>query len=288
MCNRGGFHDGCMASARHGLPWVLLGRKGDFENDIWELYNLDTDFSQANNLAATMPEKLEELKLIFDREAKKNQVYPLDDRFAERGVVADRPSVTSGRSVFVYFPGAIRIPEGSAPNVKAKSHSITAELQVPSGRVEGVIVAQGGKSSAGYSLFVKDGQVIYENNFFGKEVDRIQSGVPLPAGKVTVVFEYTHESTEYGGGGTGQLFVNGERVGEARFGHVPPTRYSATETFDIGMDLGDALSELYEAPFRFTGTIESVTIQMKPQPAPSVETQRKTLERSHAVAKSIE
>jgi arylsulfatase A-like enzyme len=288
MGNRGVFHEGWMASARHGVPWVLLGKKGDFENDIWELYNLEEDFSQAENLAAAMPDKLKDLQLVFDAEAEKNQVFPLDDRFAERANVPDRPSVTSGRQEFVYYPGTVRIPEGSAPNLKARSHRIVAELQLPSGGVEGVIVAQGGRSSAGYSLFVQAGHVIYENNFFGREIDRIESGGPLPAGRVTVVFEYTHESTEYGGGGTGRLFVNGEKAGEKKFTHVVPARFSATETFDIGMDLGDAVSDLYEGPFAFSGAINSVTISLERHDTLSEEVTRKTQEHRHAVAKAIE
>ncbi len=288
MGNRGIFHDGWMASARHEIPWVLLGRTGDFENDIWELYNLEGDFSQARNLAPTMPEKLKELQLVFDAEAAKNQVLPLDDRFAERAVVPDRPSVTSGRKEFVFYPGTVRIPEGSAPNVKAKSHRIVAKLEVPQDGVEGVIVAQGGRSSAGYSLFVQEGHVIYENNFFGRQVDRIKWDKPLPAGRVTVTFEYSCESKQYGGGGTGRLFVNGDKAGQAKFEHVVPARYSATETFDIGMDLGDPVSELYEAPFPFNGTIENVTISIESQAALTEETARKLKERSHAVARAIE
>src|SRR5207249_6551320 len=115
-----------------------------------------------------------------------------------------------------------------------------AEFEVKSDNPQGVIVAAGG--SCGYSMFVKDGYLMFENNFFGKERDLIKSSKSLSKGKVTAVFEYTHETKEYGGGGAGRLTVNGELVGEAKFAHVPPARYSATESFDIGMDLGEAAS----------------------------------------------
>jgi len=287
MGNRGIYKDGWIAVARHGLPWVLIGKKGDFENDTWELYNLDRDFSEAEDLAATNPEKLKELQAAFDVEARKNNVYPLDDRFAERAVVADRPTVSPGRTSFTFYSGTVRIPEGSAPNLKAKSHRITAEIELPSKGAQGVIVAEGG-NSAGFTLFIKDGVLVYENNFFDKERDVITSAQPLPKGNATVGFEYTHESTEYGGGGTGRLFIDGKQVGEARFAHVPPGAYSATETFDIGMDLGSAVSKQYQGPFEFTGTINHVKIDLLPQIPPSTEAQQKLKERMHAIAGSIE
>ena len=259
--NRALYRDGWIASARHGVPWVLLGRKGDFENDSWELYNLARDFSQADNVAAQNPDKLKELLNEFDVEARKYHVYPLDDRFVERGVVPDRPSVTRGRTSFTYYPGTVRIPEGSAPNVKARSHRITAEFDSPDGAAEGVLACAGG--GAGYSFFVKDGRLMYENNFFGKERDLIRSSKALPKGRVTAVFDYTQEGKEHGGGGTGRLFLNGEKVGEGKFAHVPPVRYSATETFDVGEDRGEPASTQYQGPYRFTGQIEKITIELK-------------------------
>jgi arylsulfatase A-like enzyme len=287
MGNRGVYQDGWIAVARHGLPWVLLGKKGDFENDKWELYNLDKDFSEADDLASTNPEKLKELQAVFDVEAKKYNVFPLDDRFAERAVVADRPTVSPGRTSFMFYSGTVRIPEGAAPNLKAKSHRITAQIEVPAKGVEGVIVAEGG-NSAGYTLFVKDGHVVYENNFFDKERDDITSSEPLPKGKVTVGFEYTQESKEYGGGGTGKLFINGKQVGESKFAHVPPGAYSATETFDVGKDLGSDVSKQYQGPFAFTGTIDEVKIDLLPTTPASAESQQKLKERTAAIAAAIE
>jgi arylsulfatase len=159
------------------------------------------------------------------------------------------------------------VPEGTAPNVKAKSHRITAELEIPSGSANGVIVAAGG--SGGYTLFVKNGQLMYENNFFGRERDLIRANGKLPTGNTTIVFEYTHEATTYGGGGTGRLFVNGSKVGEGKFAHVVPVRYSATETLDLGIDLGEPVSTQYQGPFPFTGKLKRVKFEVLP-------TQRRT------------
>lgn len=258
--NRAIYHDGWIASARHGVPWVLRGRDGNFDADHWELYDLSKDFSQANDLAATEPVKLAELLEIFRQEAEANFVFPLDDRFSERGHMPDRPSVTRGRSRFKYYGGTTRISEGTAPDVKARSHSITAHLVVPPGGVEGVIVAAGG--SAGYSFFVKDGELMYENNFFGRQRDLIRSGMKLPEGEVKVAFHYTHESAEYGGGGSARLSVNDHDVATGEFAHVPPIRYSATETMDIGRDLGEAVSQQYQGPFAFTGILKEVIFEI--------------------------
>ncbi len=260
--NRAIYHEGWLACARHGVPWILIGKKGDFENDTWELYDLSADFSEASDLAGQNPDKLKELQAAFDAEAKKYNVYPLDDRFSERGDVPDRPSVTKGRNEFVYLPGTVRVPEGTAPNVKARSHRITVELENANGNANGVLVAAGG--SAGYSLFIKNGMLMYENNFFGRERDVISSRDKLPKGNLTVAFEYTHEAKEYGGGGTGRLFVNGNKVGEGKFAHVVPVRYSATETLDIGMDLGEASSAQYHGPNPFNGRLKRVKFEILP------------------------
>jgi len=258
--NRAIYHDGWIASARHGIPWILLGRKGDFENDVWELYDLRKDYSQAIDLAQKHPARLKELQALFRKEAKANFVFPLDDRFSERAHIPDRPSVVRGRTQFKYYGGTTRISEGTAPDLKSRSYSITANLVVPASGVEGVIVAAGG--SAGYSFFVKDSELMYENNFFGKERDLLKAGKKLSPGEVTVTFDYTQESKEYGGGGTGRLLINGKKVAEAKFAHVVPGRYSATESMDIGRDLGEAVSTQYEGPFVFTGTLKEVVFAL--------------------------
>lgn len=284
--NRAIYDKGWIATARHGLPWVLVGKKGDFENDKWELYNIENDFSEANDLSSQNPEKLKELQNLFDVQAKQNEVYPLDDRFAERAIVPERPSVTKGKSDFTYYAGAVRIPEGSAPNIKAKSHTITAKIEISnSDKAQGVIVAAGG--SGGYSFFIKDGYLMYENNFFSKQRDVLKSSEKLPKGKVTVSFEYTHTGTKYGEGGSARLLINGKEVAKGIFAHVPPARYSATETFDIGEDTGEPASTQYKNNFPFNGKIESVNFKILPATV-NKEVETKTKEQQKKAKKAIE
>ncbi len=259
------YHEGWIACARHGVPWVLTGST-PFDKDVWELYDLTKDFSQANNLAASQPQKLKELLAIFDREAQRFNVYPLDDRFAERASNPNRPSVTRGRTSFAYAAGTTRIPEGSAPPIYRRSHRITAEIELPPNSAEGVIIACGG-SGAGYTLYVKDRRLIYEYNFFGKNRYKVTSDKPLPAGKVQVAFAYEQGAgTEPASGGVGKLFIDGQPAGKGRIERVVPHRFSATETLDIGMDLGATVAETYhtQAPFAFTGKINRVVVELKP------------------------
>ena len=249
------------------MPWLLTGSVGNFEADKWELYHTDVDFSEADDLAPRMPEKVKDMQALFDSEARKYDVFPLDDRFVERALTPDRPSVVRGRKSFTYSAGTKRIPEGSAPPIYQHSHRITADVVVPDGETEGVIIATGG-GSAGYTLYVKDGKVVYEYNFFGRERYRIVSDIPLPTGEVEIVLDYAQrpfkplvEST----GGPAKLFINGKAAGEVEVANVTPGRFSATETLDIGMDLGSTVSMDYhdKAPFTFTGTIKSVRIDLQ-------------------------
>ena len=257
------YHEGWVATAFHGVPWVLRGSV-PFEQDKWELYNINEDFSQANDLASKQPEKLKELQAIFDEEAKKFDVYPLDDRFAERATNPLRPSLTRGKTVFNYSARTTRIPEGSAPPIYKRSHRITADIEIPNAQTQGVIIAEGG--SSGYTLYIKDGRLTYEYNFFGKERYKVTSNQTLPTGKQQIAFEYTQQE---GGtlttGGNGKLFINGQPAGEGKIENVVPARFSATETLDIGMDLGATVSEDYHAlaPFAFTGQIHLVTVELK-------------------------
>jgi hypothetical protein len=248
------------------VPWELSGSIG-FDNDVWTLYNIEEDFSQANDLAAENPEKLEELKSLFDQEAERNQVFPLDDRFAARARNLERPSFTRGKTSFSYGAGTVRIPEGNAPPIYQASHVITAEIEVPEGGAEGVIVAEGG-SSGGYSIFLERGVPVYEYNFFGQEFYRIAGSEPLPAGMHTIVLDYQQQPFEAGKevtGGPATLSVNGSEVAMGDVSKVVPARFSATETLDIGTDLGSTVSKSYraQAPFAFTGTIGKVTFEMK-------------------------
>ncbi|QGQ26535.1 arylsulfatase [Gimesia benthica] len=258
------YHNGWVAAAFQGVPWELTGSKG-FDNTKWELYNIEEDFSEAVDLAQKHPEKLKELQAIFDKEAEKYNVYPLDDRFAERVVNPERPSVTRGRTFFSYAAGTNRIPEGSAPPIYQRTHTITASIDVGEDETQGVIVAEGG-SAGGYTLYVEEGKLVYEYNFFGKERNKIVSAAKLPSGKVQVEMDYQQKPITKANpavGGTVTLSVNGKQVAQGEVPHVVPSRFSATETLDIGADLGSTVSEDYTPPHAFNGKIEKVNIELK-------------------------
>jgi arylsulfatase len=258
------YHDGWVAASFHGVPWELAGSIG-FKDSVWQLYNIEEDFSEAIDLADKNPQKLKELQAIFDQEARKFNVYPLDDRFAARVANPERPSVTRGRTSFTYASGADRIPEGSAPPIYQRSHSITAALDIGNNGAEGVIVAEGG-SSGGYALYAKDGKLVYEYNFFGKQRTAITSDTALPNGKVEVTVDYVQkpvEASDPARGGSVTMKINGRKVGAGELEKVVPARFSATETLDIGSDLGSTVSESYVAPHMFTGKIKRVDIELK-------------------------
>jgi len=258
------YHDGWVAASFHGAPWVLTGSVG-FKDNSWELYDIENDFSEAQDLAREHPGRLKELQALFDDEAKKYQVLPLDDRFAERASGAGRPSVTAGRKRFTYTAGVTRLPEGSAPPIYQRSHRITAIVVVPEEGVEGVIVAEGGGS--GYALYVRDGVLTYDYNFFGQDLSRVSSKEKLPVGEIEIVMEYTQLPFEPFvdlTGGPIELFVNGKSVGKGEVKRAVPVRFSATETLDIGRDNGAPASPAYRdrLPFAFTGTIEKVQFDL--------------------------
>ena len=260
------YHEGWMASAFHAVPWDLRNNVGDFESDVWELYNLEEDFSQSTDLASKHPQKLAQLKKIFDQEARKYSVYPLDDRWVGRALIK-RPSVIADKYEFSYAQSVRRVPEGSSPPVFQRTHTITADLKIPKSGAEGAIVAQGG-SSGGYSLFIKDGYLHYAYNFFGLEEYVVKSSTKVPNGEVTVRMAYEQTRPFKPNfdtfGGTAELFINDRSVGQGEIHNHVPARYSITETLDVGTDLGASVSSLYreDEPYEFTGTIHSVRYKL--------------------------
>jgi len=259
--NRAIYHDGWIAACRHGrLPWETAG-SFDFDNDTWELYKLDDDFSEYADLSAKYPQKLRELQEIFWIEAMRYNVLPLDDRFAERADPSLRPSLIEGRTQFTYYPGAVRIPESSSPNVKNKSHTITASVEVPTERGDGVLVAAGGMVG-GYTLYIKDRTPTYEYNWFSQSRYKVTSSQPLQPGPATIRVEFEYDGGGVGKGGAVSLFVNDRKVGEGRVEKTVPARYSADETFDVGMDTGSPVSADYTSPNRFTGKLKKVDIAL--------------------------
>jgi arylsulfatase A-like enzyme len=286
--NRAIYKDGWIASTTPlRLPWVTIGSEPNPDDFKWELYNVNEDFSQASNLVEKNPEKLKELQDAFDVEARKYNVYPLDSSFASRADPAIRPSLTRGRSEFVYFPGMIRIPEGSAPDFKNKSWTIAAEVTIPQGGANGVLATMGGRYG-GWALLMQDGkpEFAYAYSNQPEHKYRVISDQPLAPGNHIVRVKF-----EYAGGGLGKaatatLLVDEKQVGQ---GQVPQTigiRFSLDETFDVGEDTGTPVLEAYEdkMPFRFTGTLKRFVAVLEPSKLSAEEQQRLREQLANAMA----
>ncbi len=259
--NQGIYHDGWMASAIRGVPWLSENPPMDLLNMPWELYHIEEDFTQSNNLAQENPEKLQELVKLFFAEAAKYNVLPLDDRKTARLNVENRPSLTEGRTKFVY-PNLLRLPEGASPDLKHKSHTIIADVEIPESGAEGMLFTQGGRF-AGYGLFVKDGKLIYHYNLVGVDRYTIESTQRIPSGKVKLKAVYATDSDKPFAGADVTLFVNDQEVGKGRVEKSIPNRVTLDETLDIGFDTGTPVMEGYDMPFDFTGKLNAVTIELK-------------------------
>ncbi len=260
--NQGIYDNGWMASALFSIPWNANPPKDkDILNGMdWELYHIDEDFSQANNLAEEMPDKVLEMRELFYAEAAKYNVLPLDGRRTERFRVELRPSLTQGRTNFVY-PDHLRVTEGAAPDLKHKNYTITAEVNIPEEGSEGVLVTQGGRFG-GYGLFVKDGKLVYVHNLADVERYQVVSDKPLPTGDVTLKAVYKSDKDVPFSGATVTLYANNRRIGEGRVEKTLPNRISIDETFDVGYDTGTPVTEDYETPFDFTGKLKEVAIDL--------------------------
>src|SRR5215472_1272604 len=266
--NRAIYKDGWMASTTPlRLPWVTIGFEPNPDDFKWELYNINEDFSQANNLADKFPEKLKELQDAFDVEAKKYNVYPLDSSFASRADPAIRPSLTRGRSEFVYFPGMIRIPEGSAPDFKNKSWTIAAEVTIPQPGANGVLATIGGRYG-GWALLLQDSKPSFAYAFSNQPQHkyRVASDQPLAPGNHIVRVKFVYDGGGIGKPATATLLVDEKQVAEGRIEHTIPIRFSLDETFDVGQDTGTPVLEEYESkmPFRFTGTLTKFVVVLEP------------------------
>ena len=286
--NRAIYKNGWMASTTPlRLPWVNVGSDPSPDDFKWELYNINDDFSQAKNLAASNPTKLKELQAAFDVEAKKYNVYPLDSSFAERADPAIRPSLTRGRNEFTYYPGMVRIPEGSSPNFKNKSFAVAAEINVPAGGASGVLATLGGRYG-GWALLIQDGkpEFAYALSNQPEHKWRIISPAPIAAGDHTVRFSFKYDGGGIGKGGDGTLFIDGKQVAQGRIERTIPVRFSLDETFDIGEDTGTPVIETYvdKMPFRFTGTLKKVVVVLEPEKLTDEERTRLRAEEARSAA----
>ena len=263
--NRAIYHDGWVAATKHRTPWAGAP-DGPLDQDKWELYHVTEDFSQANDLAASNSDKLKEMQKLFLQEAIKHNVLPLDDRTFERfnAAIAGRPDLMGDRKSLTLYEGMTGMMENAFINVKNRSHTITAEVEIPQGGGEGVILCQGGRF-AGWSLYMKDGRVSYVHNWVGKERYTITASQSLPPGKATIRYEFAYEGGDKPGmGGKGTIFINGKKVAEGRIEKTTPFVFSADETADVGVDEATPVTEAYkERHNEFTGKIEKITIELK-------------------------
>jgi arylsulfatase len=262
--NRGIYHKQWSAVTKHRTPWVMVG--GDipaFDDDVWELYDGTTDFSQAHDLAAENPEMLAKLQRLWIIEATKYNVLPIDDRGAERlnPDLAGRPTLIHGTSQ-QFFPGMGRLSENSVLSIKNKSFSVTADVDVPDGGVEGVIIAQGGRFG-GWTVFVKDNRLTFVYNVLGIHHFVTQSDEPVPSGHHQLRVEFAYDGGGLAKGGGVTLYHDGTAVGTGRVELTQPMVFSADETTDIGYESGTTVSPDYTAhTSRFTGKIAWVQLDL--------------------------
>jgi len=261
--NRGVYHQGWTAATRHSVPWLVGGDElPALDDDVWELYE-PGDWTQANDVSAENPEKLHELQRLFLIEAVRYGALPLDDRRIERFEphIAGRPMLVNGNSQILYG-GMKRITENSMIVIKNRSHSVTAQLAVPEGGAEGVVIAQGG-AFGGWSLYLNGGRPTYCYNLLGVQRFKVSGGDPLPAGAHQVRMEFAYDGGGLGNGGDVTLYVDGAAVGEGRVEGTMPLIFSGDETTDLGTDTATPVSDDYASgECVFTGRIEWVQIDV--------------------------
>ncbi|MDV7144379.1 arylsulfatase [Tropicimonas sp. TH_r6] len=265
FANRAIYRDGWLARTIHKAPWEAKPRAA-LTDDAWELFDTKSDFSLSQDLSEAHPEKLAELKTIFMIEAGRNHVLPIDDRVLERmnPAIAGRPDLMAGRTSLTLAEGMTGMTENVFLNVKNRSKTITASVEVPADGGHGTIIAQAGRFG-GWSLYVKDGVPAYTYNFLGLTTYTVAATDPLPGGTHEIRFEFDYDGGGLGKGGDATLIVNGETVATGRIERTQPMIFSAEETADVGIDLATPVVEEIgaEEVSRFTGTVESVTVDIR-------------------------
>ena len=271
--NRAIYHDGWIASTTPpAAPWLLAtGKLTDVNDYNWELYHITEDYSQDNDLAGKMPDKLKEMQALFMTEAAKYQVLPLDNTGFSR-LLTPRPSAVAGRTVFTYRGENSNIPVGNAPSILDKDYTITAEITIPPGGAEGMIVTLGGRFG-GYGLYLLKGKPVFDYNLLDLTHYRWEGGPlghglladALKPGKHTIVFDFKYDGPGPGKGGTGVFTVDGNEIARKKIDHTIPLLMSIDETFDVGSDTRTPVNDDYQVPFRFTGTIDKLTFNLGPE-----------------------
>jgi arylsulfatase len=267
FANRAIYHDGWIAATTPPAPPWLLGT-AKLPTDVvngykWELYNLKEDYSEYNDLAAKMPDKLREMQELFLVEATKYNVFPLDNSVLPR-IIAARPSATAARTIFTYSGEMPSTPESDAPSILNKSYTITAEVEIPQGGAEGMLVTTGGRFG-GYGLYLLKGKPVFLYNFLDLERFRWEGEQMLAPGKHSIVFDFKYDGPGFGKGGTGTLRVDDKDVATSKVPHTIPFLITIDETFDVGVDTRTPVNDKdYQVPFRFTGKLNKLTFKLGP------------------------
>jgi arylsulfatase A-like enzyme len=290
FANRAIYHDGWIAcTTPPAAPWMMGTVKlpTDIMNGYqWELYNIANDYSENNDLAAKMPDKLREMKELFLMEATKYNVFPLDNSVLSR-LLAPRPSATAGRNVFTYSGEMGGLPYSDAPDILNKSYTITADVTIPQGGAEGMLGTMGGRFG-GYGLYLLKGKPVFLYNFLDLERFRWEGPAAIAPGKHTIVFDFTYDGPGFGKGGTGVLKVDGKEVARKSVAHTIPFLMTIDESFDVGVDLRTGVDDQdYQVPFRFTGTLNKLTYKLEP-PSLSAADQKNLEETRKGVATRIQ
>ncbi len=265
--NRNVYHEGWIASCFHGrLPWIRTQSYPFDDAERWELYHLAEDFSQGVDLAEQHPDQLADLKAIFDVEARKHEVYPISDSTLARALPSNRPSLLANRTSVTYFADQTRIPESATLPYTSTSFDLRAQLQIPPGGAQGVVICQGG-SMSGWTLYLQGSIPVFVYNYLGHELTTIAAAETLPEGTVLLGLSF-----DYDGGGLGMGASVTLRIGDAvaatgRIERTVPFRFSMSgETLDVGIDTGSPVAP-YGHGFRFTGSIDRIDATVSPIPA---------------------
>jgi arylsulfatase len=286
--NRGVYHDGWIAcTTPTAAPWDPNTVDADpITGYKWELYDITKDPTEAHDLAGSNQDKLKELQLLFYAEAAKYNVLPIDNSRTGRMGPGIRPSLLGDRTSFTYYDGDIRIPEGSSPETKNRSFSINADVEIPAKGADGMIITQGGLFG-GWALYLDKGKPTFHYNTVNLYHYNIASSQVLVPGKHALTFDFKYDGGGTGKGATGTLSVDGKQVAQAKIERTVPIRYSLDEGLDVGEDTGTPVNLTYDVPFKFTGKIEKVTIDLKPMEAATVP-KNEQAQREAAVAKAMQ
>jgi arylsulfatase A-like enzyme len=260
--NRGIYYKGWTAVTKHRTPWELMSKPVAFDDDNWELYDTNNDWTQAEDLSKEYPDKLHELQRLWLIEATRHNVLPLDDRAAERFIaeLAGRPELIKGNSQ-VIFPGMV-LGEGHTINIKNRSHSITAEVEIDKTGVKGVIVAQGA-DFGGWALYAHEGKLKYVYNLIGIQFYEVEAPEALPIGKYQVRMEFKYDGGGLGQGGDVNLYVDGKEVAEGRVDHTQAIVFAADATLMVGDKTGAPISKDFnKSRNEFTGKVNWVNIDV--------------------------